>query len=265
VLRQIERLPQSTWKERLLAQYSNAPETSRPTVFVEKRTFFPREHLPRGEKPRHVVPDPPDELADVPLLITALGPAAPLILGSWDEAEDWVPDLHRGGYASLPDASWLGEYPHTVASDVSELPDLHSHWLKTTQKSRQHLRIPLSRLNSAKRHVDVVESAIDLGIAMEALFLADRGPDRGELGFTLRLRAARFLGTSAQSRRDIAKQFRDLYELRSRAVHIGKLNRPASDYRKITDLLGQGCARIAEAIRRIIKEGEPDWETIVFG
>jgi hypothetical protein len=264
VLRQIERLPQSTWKEKLLAKYRGASAPSQPTVFLEKKTFFIREHLPRGERPRHIVLHPPQELADVPLLITALGPYAPLILGSWDEAEDWVPDLHRGGYANLPEPSRLGEYSQTLATDLRDLPDLHAEWLTQTESRRQHLRIALNRMNSAIRHLDVVESAIDLGIAMEALFLADRGPDRGELGFTLRVRAARLLGTSGASRRDIAKLFRELYDLRSKAVHTGKLHRPAKDYDKLKGLLSQGSVYVAEAIRRIIKEGEPDWEAVLF-
>lgn len=264
VVRQVERLPQSTWKEQLLAQYRSAGATCRPTVFLEKKTLFPREHLPRGERSRHVYPDPPQELADVPLLITALGPFAPLILGSWDEAEDWMPDLHRGGYASLLDPAWLGEHPQTAA-DIGPLPNLHREWLNRSEDCRRHLRVALTRLNSAKRHVDVVEAAIDFGIAMEALFLADRGPDRGELGFTLRLRAARFLGTTPESRRDITKLFRELYDLRSKAVHTGRLHRPVKDYHKIQELLAQGFAHVATAIRRIIKEGEPDWEAVVLG
>jgi hypothetical protein len=117
-----------------------------------------------------------------------------------------------------------------------------------------------------------VDSAIDLGIAIDALFLADKDADRGELGLTLRLRAAHFLAGKAQEdRKDISDLFSALYLLRNVAVHAGsvpdKIKSPASKPSRIYEtpmLLNEGYRLAGEAIRRIIREGEPDWRSIIF-
>ena len=58
-------------------------------------------------------------------------------------------------------------------------------------KKQRYFRVPLERLNMAIRRVSQVDSAIDTGIALEALFLSDQSDDRGELTFRLRVRGAR--------------------------------------------------------------------------
>ena len=42
----------------------------------------------------------------------------------------------------------------------------------------ESLHVPLQRLNSAMAQVDIVERAIDLGIALEALLMHESGSDR---------------------------------------------------------------------------------------
>jgi hypothetical protein len=52
-----------------------------------------------------------------------------------------------------------------------------------------------------------------------------------------------------------------LYSLRSGAVHTGRL----SSDQKVTKQLQEGCRVTAEAIRRFIEEGPPDWKAVQLG
>jgi hypothetical protein len=109
----------------------------------------------------------------------------------------------------------------------------------------------------------LVDAAIDLGVAIDSLFLSEREADRGEQTLTLRLRAGRFLGHDLESRRDLAKLFGTLYHLRSAAVHTGVIN-PVSDHQDTQALLTKGYELTARAIRKIIREREPDWNALLY-
>jgi hypothetical protein len=109
----------------------------------------------------------------------------------------------------------------------------------------------------------LVDAAIDLGVAIDSLFLSERAADRGEQTLTLRLRAARFLGHDPQSRRDLAKLFGTLYRVRSSAVHSGVID-PVIEHQATQALLARGYELTAWAIRKIILEGEPDWDALLY-
>ena len=111
------------------------------------------------------------------------------------------------------------------------------------------------------QHEKVVDAAIDLGIALEALYLSDLSDDRGELTFRLRIRAARFIGTHAAERKRIFELVGKLYGLRSTAVHIGRLKGQPSSIRQ---LLNEGFLLGVQSIRKSIAAGEPDWDAVQF-
>ena len=71
--------------------------------------------------------------------------------------------------------------------------------------------------------MDNADKAIDLGVAFEALLLNDRS-HKDQIAFTFRLRAAWFLGSSKDNRRELINLFDKIYECRSKAVHTGRLN-----------------------------------------
>jgi hypothetical protein len=123
--------------------------------------------------------------------------------------------------------------------------------------------VPLKRLNASLRRKELVDSAIDLGIAIDALFLAEREPDRGELTFTLRLRAARFLEATEAGRREISRFFSTLYKLRSSAVHAGEIS-DSVDKVPARQLVQRGQELTATALQRMIVDGPPDWQKLIF-
>jgi Apea-like HEPN len=264
-----EMLSASNWKEATLDYFGKSWTNYRPTAAIQQPFLQQRKELHAQRSGNAKTKEEFRDLEDVRLCMTAIGPCAPLWLGSWIQAEDWVPNLTN--MALLPERLNAGNYPRSVGEDWRELYSLHERWVVLKTKEKSCLRVALSRINSALRYSDLVQASIDLGIAMDALFLFGTAADRGEAGLTLRLRAARFLGKDPQSRSEISDLFSALYLLRNIAVHAGvvgdRVKSPASKSRReydTQDLLNDGFYWAGKAIRRIIREGEPDWLSIIL-
>lgn len=113
--------------------------------------------------------------------------------------------------------------------------------------------------------VDAADAAIDLGIALEVLYLGGTGSEGlGELTFRLRIRAARFLGTDEADKKRLFNLVGDLYRLRSKAVHEGKLAPDKPGGRSTKEMLSEGYAIAAETVRRFITDQEPNWDKVMF-
>jgi hypothetical protein len=158
----------------------------------------------------------------------------------------------------------LEGFPRDRHSDWSDLPQLIQNWLKLNERMHQRLRVPLRHLNRAQRRSDIVDAAIDFGVAIDSLFLAEREPDRGELGLTLRLRAARLLGSTLDERRSIAKYFSTAYGIRSSAVHAGVVSDKIEGM-AARKFLTVGYQYSARAVQMLIEQGEPDWSQLLLG
>ena len=264
-----ESLPDSTWKEAVLRDFGKSWTNYRPSAALQQRFFLPRQDFEGpllqavGEEREF------EELNDVRLCMTVLGPYTPLWLGSWIEAEEWVPNL--ANMAHLPERLNAGNYPRVVGEDWIALSSLYKNWRSLPLKTQRHLRVALSRLNAALRRSEPVDCAIDLGIAVDSVFLSGKAADRGEIGLTLRLRAARFLGVDLKSRLEISDLFSALYSLRSSAVHDGVLKQTiktrshaGSQECDVKEVLSDGSVWIARAIRKIVDQGEPDWPRLIL-
>jgi hypothetical protein len=119
----------------------------------------------------------------------------------------------------------------------------------------------MERLNSAMRRPSLVDSAIDLGIALESIFLPD---GRGALTFRLRVRAARWLGSTPEERKRLSVMVGDLYAVRSKAVHEGRV--PDVIHERTTrELLEEGYELTARALVALISKGDPDWDEVMYG
>ena len=125
------------------------------------------------------------------------------------------------------------------------------------------LRVPLDRLDRAARDYDFADKSIDLGIALEALLLHELdGQDRGELKFRLGLRGAWLGGNDEKERAAIQTALGKMYDLRSRAVHSGTVERNE----KNREIVRRGTALCRQLIRKTIDaEGRINWNTLVLG
>ena len=107
---------------------------------------------------------------------------------------------------------------------------------------------------------DAVDRAIDLRIALEALYLDS---DTGELGFRLSTTCARHLGSTLEERREIWTDIRDFYSQASRVVHgtgdLGAGNQEIPGLERARELCRKG-------ILKILKSGErPVWRDLLLG
>lgn len=91
-----------------------------------------------------------------------------------------------------------------------------------------------------------------------------------EISFKMRLRAAWLLGETSDQRSKISLLVRDIYSLRSSAVHGGALHTSKKKMvpdKEIAELLWQGDALCVTIIEKILARGEgwPDWNDTVLG
>jgi hypothetical protein len=124
------------------------------------------------------------------------------------------------------------------------------------------LHVALDRLNRAliPPWGNLVDRAIDLGIALEALLLHDS--DNAELSYRLRLRGARLLDGDLAARRSTKQLLNDIYKLRSKAVHTGMIPERQEDL----DRLKEGISVCARLINIVIENGgKIDFDELELG
>ncbi|MDA8021515.1 MAG: HEPN domain-containing protein [Gammaproteobacteria bacterium] len=170
-----------------------------------------------------------------------------------------------------PDSKTVTEW------EIAAAKSLHGQFLRINSDGRKVLQTALSRWEMAKRRRNQrkdqdcwnkVDQMIDLGIAFESLYLG--GDHKGELAFTLRTRAAWLLGENAEERARILREFKVIYDCRSKAVHSGRLEDPIKVGKgskiPLDEFLARAQYRCAASIKKIIERGGfPDWDKLITG
>lgn len=190
--------------------------------------------------------------------------------------------------APLPLAYWHEFCPDYPVIDLSRIPTLIGHNVLTASRihgfkyyfddclaneivdsftalsvsTRDSLRVPLQRLNLALRRSALVDVAIELRIALEAILLS-KNKGSGELKYRMQCRAARLLGNNLATRKEIFDSVKEVYDLCSGAVHTGQLGKKIN---KLKNTIWDGVELCCKLIRKIIERGEiPDWSKIEMG
>lgn len=130
-------------------------------------------------------------------------------------------------------------------------------------KDAARLRVSIQRLAKESLYHDVVDAFIDLGIALESLYIPQS--NRNELTFRLSLHAGWFLETEPEKRRALMGRIRDFYSRRSTAVHEGVVQDGQGrwDPRTLRKDAHDICRR---SVIKVIEEGGfPDWDELVAG
>lgn len=122
----------------------------------------------------------------------------------------------RGGYGPR----WLGRFADSryVVDDAvrNRIPTSWPH-IQTIMKSKRHyLRLPAQRLLDAGQRDRADDAVIDYSIGLESLLTF--GMDR-ELGYRFALRGSVLLEEDPNRRRNLYKQLKSFYDLRSKLVH----------------------------------------------
>jgi len=92
------------------------------------------------------------------------------------------------------------------------------------EKDRTTLFLAVERLRRSRLHEEPVNRAIDLGIALEIIFLHKIDSNQ-ELSYRAGIHAAFLLGANEEERRSIRDVVRNAYGARSNAVHTGQLKK----------------------------------------
>ena len=234
-----------------------------PTAAIRRRWQVPRLGLQssyEGGEPAAYSFDP---MQDVLRCVTATIGAAIRLTHWWFEPPEWAPwavtqSRFVGDDMNLAPAA-------TLTNEV--LPQLCAcadGFAALDEPKRQHLRVTLDRLNrSLLSWPRSVDAAIDLGIALESLYAPRKMSEA--TAYAVRTRAAKFLGGTADERHATLEQIRDVYDLRSCAVHAGRFDGDGAkkkwrDAMVVEAAIRRGQELAGRSLVKAIVEGEPDWE-----
>lgn len=144
--------------------------------------------------------------------------------------------------------------------DVQQAMSLYVTRKNLRQDVIRKLRIPIDRWIRSKTDIDPVDTFINLGTALESLYL--EGNNRSDVRFKLALRAAWHLGNSEQEKISLKEDFSEIYKLRSDAVHTGIVKKA----RATPEFTVRAQKLCLISIIKIIQDGEfPDWDRLIMG
>ena len=128
------------------------------------------------------------------------------------------------------------------------------------EQDQRLLFLATERLRRSRLHEEPVNRALDLGVALEIIFLSKAGNNQ-ELSYRAAMHAAFFLGVELEERISIRDVVRLAYTARSKAVHTGQLKDE-----KYISILPKADKLCRESIIKLIKNGgfPENWESVIF-
>jgi hypothetical protein len=239
-----------------------------PSVAVVQRHSVPRTHVRPWDVPGPNPAPPLEPALDLLRCVTAITGAGVRLLHYWIEPPDWAPWVpSHSGFGV--DSTVLATSAVLEGASVPSLLEIASRFRGLDESHRARLRVPLDRLSRAHlADLRPVDMAIELGIALESLYAPTKLSEG--IAHTVRTRAARFLGGSAERRQGTVSLLRDVYDLRSRAVHAGRFDADGGpkkwrEEEKVRRVLEDGRRLVGESLVKVIREGEPDWDDFDIG
>ena len=153
-------------------------------------------------------------------------------------------------------------------SQIEEAKRIYDEFAKFNEKDKKKLRIVIDRWIKSKTSQEDIDSMIDLGIALESLYVPDSS---SESTFKLGVRAAWHLKEDPANRKALKKTFGKIYDWRSKAVHTGELpkktkNTPFSQ-EEVVEFIEEAQDYCRLSILKILKEGKflTNWDDLIFG
>ena len=190
-------------------------------------------------------------------------------------AEDQTFSPRHVSAISLIPANRTRVFAPANEAHVEQAKCLYDRLMNFDSKDRGKLLIAIDRWIKSKASGTDADKIIDLGIALEALYLSNI-PEPTELSFRLRLHAAWHLRENEKDRKELMKEFREIYEWRSSAVHNGELPKKEigtkSKKKKIpyteeevAAFIQNAQSRCRESILKIVRDGGfPDWNSLIL-
>lgn len=155
-------------------------------------------------------------------------------------------------------------------AEIDKAKELYEDLICLSSNVQKKLQTPINRWIKSQITAESVDAMIDLGIAFESIYLSDIEDPTQELKFRLRLHAALFLGNDEDNRKSLMKEFKEIYNWRSSAVHAGILPKKAKKTsftnEEIANFLENAQNLCRDSILKIIENREyPDWDTLILG
>ncbi len=160
--------------------------------------------------------------------------------------------------------------PNLLSSlQIDEVKHLYELLINRDSGILKELKIPIDRWQKSKSSKDQVDKMIDLGVAFESLYLPKDNTD--QLSFQFRLSAAWHLGKDKADRKMLIDEFKAIYNLRSKAVHNGKVPekikiRKGDEPIATSGFIPRAQDLCRDSILKILKDGKfPDWNNLILG
>lgn len=151
---------------------------------------------------------------------------------------------------------------------IDQAKSLYESLEELNSNVHEKLQIPINRWIKSKAVQDPVDKMIDLGIAFEALYLSETDYNR-EVRFRFSLHAAWHLGKDKEQRKALMKEFKAIYDWRSKAVHTGKLAptvKIGGNSIPIGEFIQRAQGLCRDSIMKILEDGKfPDWNDLILG
>jgi hypothetical protein len=154
---------------------------------------------------------------------------------------------------------------------IEEIKDRYGELVNLSSEVKEKLQIPIDRWIKSRAEDNSIDKIVDLGIALEALYLSEGTKEQLTLQF--RLRAAWHLGENKEQRKALMKEFKAIYDWRSAVVHTGKLPKKGSGKKKkpytpkeVREFITRAQDLCRDSILKILEDGEfPDWNNLILG
>ncbi len=179
--------------------------------------------------------------------------------------EGWYPKAM--GKLVMPDPlSGIGVIYET---DIDKAKCLYDILANLDSDTQEKLQISIDRWIKSKAEQNLVDKIIDLGIALESLYLPKGNVD--QLSFQLCLRTSWHLGKCKGDRERLMDEFKAIYNLRSQAVHNGSVPerikvRSGEERIATSEFIPKAQDLCRQSIMKILEDGEfPDWNTLILG
>ncbi len=163
----------------------------------------------------------------------------------------------------------FGDSIQVGEAQIDKAKNLYEVLVNPVSNIGTKLQIPIKRWIKSKASKDSVDKMIDLGIALEALYLSEG--TREQLMLQFRLRASWHLGKDKEHRKRLMDEFKAIYDLRSQAVHNGAVPekikiRKGEEPIAISEFIPRAQDLCRDSIIKILEDGEfPDWSNLILG
>lgn len=195
---------------------------------------------------------------DILRCVTAVAGVGVRLLHHWFEPPEWAPWKATVSHFGV-DSTVIPMHREIDKVCLPKIQECVAKFQAMDEMTRLRLRVPLDRLQrSLLKGIRSVDAAIELGVALESLY-APKKLDKS-IAYTIRTRAGKFLGSSPSERTSITATVKDVYDLRSCAMHTGRFDGKWRDENLVFETIQKGQAIVGKSLVKVIQEGEPTWE-----